>query len=210
MIVSRYERKLRMTIRSVVLKAFVIGLAVASGMPGPALAQGTNTGDATAGPTAPDQAAARAKYLHDRLRIAAEQEPLWDAVAQAIRDNAEDLAPLLKERFHATTSGNALDLLRSYETLGEAQLNGLKKIITVFDPLYDALSDSQKKIADAIIREGAQNAMINGIPWVPPPFSPSLVYPLFWGGLPFVVHRPLGFHRFHGLHSPGAHFGRFH
>jgi len=200
-----------MTIRSVVLIAFVIGLAVASGAPGPALAQGTNTEGAAASQSAPEQAAARAKYLHDRLRITAEQEPLWAAVAQAIRDNAEDLAPLLKERFHATTSGSALDLLHSYETLGEAQLDGLKKILAVFDPLYDALSDGQKKIADAILREGAQNATMNGIPWVPPPFSPALVYPLFWGGLPFVVldHRPLGFHRFHGLHSSGVHFGKF-
>jgi len=147
-----------MTNRSVVLMAFVVGLAFARGASGPALAQGTNTGGATAGQTAPalEQAAARVKYLHDRLRITAEQEPHWNAVAQAIRDNAGDLAPLLKERFQATTSGSALDLLHSYETLGEAQLDGLKKIITVFDPLYDALSDSQKKIADAIIREGAE------------------------------------------------------
>ena len=206
-------RKSCVTIRSVIPITFVVGLAFAYGSPSPTLAQETNTAGATAGQTATaaalDQAAARIKYLHDRLRITAEQELRWDAVAQAIRDNAGDLAPLLRERFRATTSGSALDLLHSNETLGEAQLDGLRKIITAFDPLYNGLSDSQKKIADAILREGAQNGMISGIPWVPPPFSPSLVYPLFWGGLPFVVHRPLGFHRFHGLHLPGAHFGRF-
>jgi len=214
MIVPRYDEKPRMTIRSVVLMAFIVGFAFASGSSGPALAQEANTGGVAVGQAAPalEQATARVKYLHDRLRITAAQEPLWDAVAQAIRDNAGDLAPRLKERFHATTSGSALDLLRSYETLGEAQLDGLKKILAVFDPLYDALSDSQKKIADAILREGAQNAMMNGIPLVPPPFSPALVYPLFWGGLPFVVpdHRPLRFHRFHGLHSSGVHLGKFH
>jgi hypothetical protein len=194
--------------------AFVAGLAFANASPSPTWAQGTNTGDATAGQTTPpqpsDQTAARTKYLHDRLRITAEQEPLWEAVAQAIHDNVGDLAPLLKERFRATTSGSALDLLHAYETLGEAQLGALKKIITAFDPLYNGLSDSQKKIADAILREGAQNAMISGIPLVPPPFSPALIYPLYWGGLPLVVQRPLGFHHFHGLHSSGAHFGRFH
>jgi len=158
-----------------------------------------------------DQAAARIKYLHDRLRITADQEPLWDAVAEAIRESAEVAAPLLKERFRAKTSGSALDLLHSYEALGEAQLDSLKKIATAFDPLYADLSDSQKKIADAILREGAQNAMMSGIPWVPPPFSPSLVYPLFWGGpsLPLMVHRPWALHHFHGLRSSGAHFGRF-
>jgi hypothetical protein len=206
-----------MMIRSVIPMAFVVGLAFANGSPGPTRAQETNTdtGGATAGQTAPasDQTAARIKYLHDRLRITAEQEPLWDAVAQAIHDNAADLGPLLRERFRATTNGSALDLLHSYETLGEAQLRALKKIITVFDPLYNGMSDSQKKIADAVLREGAQNAMVSGIPWVPPPFSPSLAYPLFWGGLgvPLLVYRPMGFRHFHGhgLLSPGAHLADF-
>src|SRR5215468_3764937 len=99
MIVPRHDTKLRMTIRSLILIAFVISLAFANGSPGPALAQ--ETGGQTAGQTAPalDQAAARIKYLHDRLRITAEQEPLWNAVAQAIQDNAGDLAPLFRERF---------------------------------------------------------------------------------------------------------------
>jgi LTXXQ motif family protein len=203
-----------MMIRAVVPIAFFAGLAFASALPSTTRAQETHTGVATAGQTAPpqpsDQTAARVKYLHDRLRITAEQEPHWGVVAQAIHDNAGDLAPLLKERFRTTTSGSALDLLHAYETLGEAQLGALKKIITALDPLYNGMSDSQKKIADAILREGAQNAMISGIPWVPPPVSPALVYPLFWGGLPLVVQRPLGFHHFRGLHSPGAHFGGVH
>jgi hypothetical protein len=204
-----------MTIRPVIPIAFVVGLVFADGSPGPTLAQETNSGGVKAGQTvsvpALDQAAARIKYLHDRLRITADQEPLWDAVAEAIRESAEVAAPLLKERFRAKTSGSALDLLHSYEALGEAQLDSLKKIATAFDPLYADLSDSQKKIADAILREGAQNAMMSGIPWVPPPFSPSLVYPLFWGGpsLPLMVHRPWALHHFHGLRSSGAHFGRF-
>jgi LTXXQ motif family protein len=186
--------------------AFVIGLVIADAVPAPAPAQATNTERAADGQTLPapafDQTAARIKYLHDRLRITAEQEPLWDAVAQAIRDNAEVLTPFLKERLRAATNGSAPDLLRSYETLGDAQLDGLKKIIAAFDPLYTGLSDGQKKIADAVLREGAQNSMISGVPFVPPPFSPALAYPLLWGGpaLPLLVHRHLLFH----------HFGRFH
>jgi len=176
----------------------------------PALPQETNTGRATdSQPAAPtfDQTAARIKYLHDRLRITEEQEPLWNPVAQAIRESAEVLAALRREQFRAATNGSAPDLLHSYETLGDAQLDSLRKIIATFDPLYAALSDSQKKIVDAVLREGAQNAMINGVPFIPPPFSPALAYPLLWGGLgaPLLVHRPLGF-RHLGFH----HFGRFH
>jgi LTXXQ motif family protein len=195
-----------LTFRSIAPAAFVIALVVADAMLASARAQATNTQRAADSQTLPapafDQTAARIKYLHDRLRIAAEQEPLWDALAQVIRDNAEGLTPLLKERLGAATNGSAPELLRSYETLGDTQLNSLKRIIAAFNPLYAGLSDSQKKIADAVLREGAQNSMISGVPFVPPPFSPALAYPLLWGGpaLPLLVHRHLGFHRFGGFH----------
>jgi hypothetical protein len=196
--------------RSIIPMALIIGLAFADGVLAPTLAQKTDTGSATNGQTAPapalDPTAARIKYLHDRLRITAEQEPLWEVVAQAIRESGEDLAPLRKERFRASTSGSALELLHADETLGDAQLNSLKKIIAAFDPLYGGLSDNQKKIADRILREGAQNAMIGGMLVVPPPFSSSLLYP--YPGLPLLIHRPVGFHYFHGL--PRTHFGRLH
>jgi hypothetical protein len=192
--------------RSIAAVAFVIVLVIADARLAATRAQGTNSQRAADGQTRPapavDQTAARIKYLHDRLRITAEQEPLWDAVAQAIRDNAENLTPVLKDRLGAATNGSAPELLRSYETLGDTQLDSLKRIIAAFDPLYGGLSDSQKKIADAVLREGAQNSMISGVPFVPPPFSPALAYPLLWGGpaLPLLVHRHLGFHRFGGFH----------
>jgi periplasmic protein CpxP/Spy len=203
-------------VRFVVPVALILGFAIADGVLAPALAQETNTGQAAEGQTAPtpalDQTAARIKYLHDRLRIAAEQEPLWGVVAQAIRESTEGLAPLRREQFRATANGTALELLHSDEALGDAQLGSLKKIIAAFDPLYEGLSDNQKKIADAILREGAQNAMISGVPFVPPPFSSSLLYPSVWGGpsLPLLVHRPVGFHHFHGLFWSRPHVGRFH
>jgi LTXXQ motif family protein len=191
--------------RALVMVLFLGGLALADVTAGPALAQETNAGRPTGGqtPTAPptfDPIAARIKYLHDRFRITPDQEPLWDIVAQEIRNNAQDIVPLLKERSRAKTSGSALDVLHSYEALGEAQLDGLKKFIAAFDSLYASLSESQKKIADAILREGPLRTMIGGIPEVPAPFGSPLVSPLVWGGLgaPLFIHRPGGFHHFHG------------
>jgi hypothetical protein len=187
------------------------GLAVAV-LPATALAQQTSepsTDDQT--PPAFDPTA-RIKSLHDRLRITAEQEPRWDAVAQAIRDNARDIAPLLKERFRAITNGSALDVLHAYAALGEAQLDNFKAFTAAFEPLYASLPDNQKRIADAVLRESAQNAMIGGLPVAPGP----LVYPLGYAPLPIVPGIPLfgyrlgGFHRFHGFGAPGPHFGRFH
>ena len=45
-----------------------------------------------------DPLAERIRYLHDRLRITRAQEPLWDDVARVMRDNADAVAPLIKER----------------------------------------------------------------------------------------------------------------
>jgi hypothetical protein len=200
--------------RAFVLMLLVGGLAVA-GLPAtPAPAQETNTGPSMGEQTPPPafDPAARIKYLHDRLRITAEQEPLWDSVAQVIRDNAREIAPLLKERFRATTSGSAPDILHAYEALGEAQLENFKKFTAAFEPLYANLPDNQKRIADAVLRESAQNAMIGGLPVAPGP----LAYPLGYGplsivpGIPLVGYRLGGFHRFHGFSAPSPHFGRFH
>ena len=123
----------------------------------------------------------RIKYLHDRLRITAAQEPLWDNVAQVMRENAAAVAPMIKERVQNAEHGNAIDILNSYKNLGQAQLEGLEKFIDAFRALYDQLSDQQKKIADSVFRLGPLG-MVGGIPQLaeqlvsPPVTSPA--YPL--------------------------------
>jgi hypothetical protein len=193
-----------MIFRALMMVLTLGGLALADMSTDPALAQETKLGRPLGGqtpavPPTSDPIAARIKYLHDRLRITPDQEPLWDTVAQAIRNNAQDITPLLRERLRAKTSGNALDVLHSYEALGEGQLDSLRKIIAAFDSLYAALSESQKKIADAILREGPLSTMISGIPAVPAPFGSPLVYPVGLG-FPLFIRRPRGFHHFHGFH----------
>lgn len=131
-------------------------------------------------------------------------------MSQAIRDNARDAAPLLKERFRATTNGTALDILNSYEALGQVQLESLKKFMAAFDPLYATLADNQKKIADAILRQGPLETMIGGIPEIPTPFSYPLAYSWTELGLPLFIHRPRGLVRLHLFGAPGGRLGRFH
>jgi periplasmic protein CpxP/Spy len=182
-----------MSLRSTALIALSLAFAAQ-----PATAQDSNQ-DPSAAPasaTAQDAVAGRIKYLHDRMRVTAEQAQLWEPVAQAIRDSAGNTAPLLKERFRATTNGTALDVLRSYESLGQTQLDSLQKFITAFDAFYGSLSDAQKKIADAILREGPLQTMIVGIPEVPAPFGPRLT-DSWSGAVPAFVLRPIG--HTHGL-----------
>ena len=218
---------------AVALMLFLSGLTPTGLSSAPARAQepnaGPSTGDqpATAPPQAgapasavqlaSDAAAARVKYLHDRLRITPEQEALWAKVAEAIGDNARDAAPLLKERFRSTTSGSALDVLHVYEMLGKVQLDSFDKFIAAFDPLYASLSPGQKKIADAILRQGPVNTMVAGIPESIAPLGLPLAYPFLIGPeVPLVLHRPGHFEHLRGQVSPGrrpiagGRFGGFH
>jgi protein CpxP len=121
----------------------------------------------------------RIKYLHQRLRITAAQEPLWSDVARAMRENARTAAPLIRDRVQSSERGNALQNLDAYEKLGAAQLDGLNRFHTAFAALYDKLSPQQKKIADSLFRIGPLG-MIGGIPQLaedlitPPPELPLI------------------------------------
>jgi len=115
--------------------------------------------DATVTPKQPAKAgAARAsvdrtdawiKELHRKLHITTVQEPAWDAVAQAMRDNAAAMDALIKGRAAQATPDTAIDNLNDSAKMAEAHLEGLKKFIPVFSTLYDSLSPEQKKIADS-------------------------------------------------------------
>jgi hypothetical protein len=109
---------------------------------------------ATAG-TAPDRVEARIKMLHTKLNITPAQEELWNKVAQAMRDNAKAMEPLIKARSEKAPTMTAIDDLKSYSEIADAHADGLKKFIQAFEPLYAAMSDAQKKSADKLFRQHA-------------------------------------------------------
>jgi hypothetical protein len=155
-----------------VVAVALAGVAAAALPRAASLAQGTDAAPVTApetgtqdGAAAPAQAAtsARIKYLHDRLRITPAQEPAWAKVAGVMQENAKVEAPLIKDRVRNGESGNAVANLGSYEKLGEAQLDGLKRFVAAFNALYGGLSDEQKKIADSLFRLGPLS-MVGAIP----------------------------------------------
>ena len=99
-------------------------------------------------------------YLHDQLHITPAQTAQWNAVAQVMKDNAESIHRLVEERNQNQKAMDAVDDLRSYEQLTEAQVDGIKRLIPVFETLYAGMSDDQKKNADIVFasfeRPGAQ------------------------------------------------------
>lgn len=128
----------------------------------PEPAQPPPTQESRAPRSAFDPLAERIRYLHNRLRITPAQEPLWANLVQVMRENANSMSLLLKERFQSLKSGNAIDSINTYERLGETQLEGLKKFTAAFQALYDSLSDDQKKIADVMFRLGLLRVIGSG------------------------------------------------
>ncbi|WDD90391.1 Spy/CpxP family protein refolding chaperone (plasmid) [Burkholderia sp. FERM BP-3421] len=94
----------------------------------------------------------RITSMHQRLGITPGQESLWQSVAQVMRDNANAMESLRKIRSDHASSMSAMDDLHSYSDVADTHADGVKKLTTVFQPLYDSMSDMQKQNADAIFR----------------------------------------------------------
>jgi protein CpxP len=101
---------------------------------------------------------ARIKQLHKMLHITDAEKPQWDALTQVMRDNAQAMSDLEKQRAADTQSMSAVDVVKSYGTVIEAHEAGMKKFIPAFEALYNSLSDEQKKTADSMFQSRARAA----------------------------------------------------
>ena len=95
---------------------------------------------------------ARIKDLHTRLHITTAQQPQWDALTLVMRDNAQAMVDLEKQRTADSQSMSAVDVIKSYESVIEAHEDGMKKFVPPFEALYNTMSDAQKKTADSLFR----------------------------------------------------------
>jgi len=98
---------------------------------------------------------ARIKAFHSKLGITQAQEDQWNKLAQVMRQNATTMQALIKAR-KAKGAMNAVDDLKSYSEILDAQAAGLKNFIPPFEDLYAAMSDQQKKNADEIFTKFVQ------------------------------------------------------
>ncbi len=89
----------------------------------------------------------RIKTLHDELKITPEQEAQWSTVAQAMRDNETAMEPLYEARKNSAAM-SAIDNLKTHQALSQAYAESFSKFIDAFEPLYNNMSDAQKKWAD--------------------------------------------------------------
>ena len=101
-----------------------------------------------------DRTELRIKDLHAKLKITSKQEEQWGKVAQVMLDEAKTMDALTQARIDHAKDLTAIDDLKSYSEIIEAHANGINKLIPVFADLYADMSDTQKKEADILFREG--------------------------------------------------------
>lgn len=91
----------------------------------------------------------RIKSLHAALQITPEQEPQWNGVAQAMREQGQMMGNAIQQREH-NPAMNAVDELKAYQAIVDAHAQGMQKLVPAFTALYASLSDDQKKKADVL------------------------------------------------------------
>ncbi len=91
-------------------------------------------------------------FLKTELKITPAQEKQWDAVADAMRANAQSMRGMRSQMMAtAGTAATLPDRLAAREKLLSARLDGLRKYKAAVDPFYASLSDAQKKTADELM-----------------------------------------------------------
>ena len=94
----------------------------------------------------------RIKELHAKLKINDGQEALWKTVAQQMRDSAKAMREMNETRETNTGTMSAVDDLKSYGEIASMHADSMKKFLDAFTPLYNNMTDDQKKNADEIFR----------------------------------------------------------
>jgi len=102
----------------------------------------------------------RLAFLKTELKIAPEQESLWNDYAAAVKDNAKTIgerctAMMGMMGMMGQDGGKAASLperLDAQEQFMMARLDALRAVGKALKPLYAALSDEQKQLADQFIK----------------------------------------------------------
>ena len=93
----------------------------------------------------------RIAFLKTELKITDAQQPLWNAVADAMRADAASIGDMPDGMMGIWRAARLPESLASLEEKMTAQLEAVRRVKAAVDPLYEALSDDQKKSADELI-----------------------------------------------------------
>lgn len=93
----------------------------------------------------------------ERLRNFLDQAPAsrrqqWQPLAEVLRDNARRHDEALARREAARLTMSAIDDLQAEAELAAVKAQALGRLLAVFQPLYGAMSDEDRRMADLMFR----------------------------------------------------------
>jgi len=142
--------------RKLLLLPVVMGLSAGLVAVVPTLSLTPARADAPASSQRPSHIEGRIAFLQAELHITADQMPLWNAVADVLRQNDQAMRSAWGDMRHDGDDEDvtALDRLTKMQKMAELRAQHLDKLLTAVKPLYAALSDDQKKNADELLSRG--------------------------------------------------------
>jgi periplasmic protein CpxP/Spy len=96
--------------------------------------------------------------LHSRLDITHAQQSKWNRFAAVMRSNAQQLDAAYQRRAEQLDSMSALENMQSYAQIERRRVSDVERLVPAFRALYASLSPQQKRMADELFRDQAQQA----------------------------------------------------
>lgn len=79
-----------------------------------------------------------------------------------MRENARTMADLYRQRIAQRDTMSALDDMKQYQQITQANADGTKRLVDAFEPLYASLSPEQKKLPiRASVRKANTTVVVN-------------------------------------------------
>jgi hypothetical protein len=97
----------------------------------------------------------RISDLQGKLQISAAQKPQWDHFTQIMRENAREMDKIFQARIQGMDNMNAEQNMKSYASIAQHHAQDVERLVPAFDALYAKMSESQKKTADQVFRDDA-------------------------------------------------------
>ena len=100
----------------------------------------------------PSHIEGRIAFLKAELHITDAQTAQWNAVADALRDGDKTMRDAWAQlRPSGDAKPSALDRLAGMQKIAEIRADTLSKLLAAVKPLYETMSDDQKKAADELL-----------------------------------------------------------
>jgi protein CpxP len=122
--------------------------------PDPSLSS-TAPSPAIGNPTTDERIDKRLARLHTALQITADEEPQWRQFAEIMRENAHKTDQDHDDRQSKVPSIGALENMQSTAQFFQDRADNLKRLAAAFEPLYAAMPEAQKHIADQVLGKQA-------------------------------------------------------